>query len=136
MNHHVSNLLHESLWGHGHTYRPSTHRFSQDLSTSTGVHWWAWGLLNWDRNAGRRAALGVQVNEWTQSTGSLCYTQRVVGSPQDKQRKLQEWNTWRKVDKASKNPDFWENSALFCSHFIREGLKQCWYVDGLSFFFK
>ena len=56
--------------------------------------------------------------------GSLCYTQRVLGSSRGQQRKLLQRNVWRKIDLASKN-NFLENSALFCSNFIRKGLKQC-----------
>ena len=64
---------------------------------------------------------------------SLCYAQRVLGSPRGKQRKLLQRNIWRKVVFCVQKNYFWENSALFCSRFNRKGWKQCWYVKSVSF---
>ena len=49
----VGTGTHAELWHTG---------FSQDCSTSSGVHWRACGLLNCAWNTGRRTTLSVQVN--------------------------------------------------------------------------
>ena len=44
--------------------------------------------------------------------GSLCYVQRVLGSPRAKQRKMLQRNIWRKVVLASKKTFLGEFSAF------------------------
>ena len=44
--------------------------------------------------------------------GSLCYTQRVLGSSRGQQRKLLQRNVWRKIDQASKKQFFREFRAV------------------------
>ena len=46
---------------------------------------------------------------------SLCYTQRVLGSPRGKQRKLLQRNVWRKVVLASKKTIFKRIQRFFAA---------------------
>ena len=60
-------------------------------------------------------------SEWVSSNQILVFALRYLGSPQGKHCKLWDGNKW------------W---TLCCHWFIRNGLRQCWYIGSVSFYLK